>query len=357
VLNKTLQERYEVRRTIKRGGMGAVHEAWDLHLETSCAIKEMLCEVDDLASAQARFEREAKLLARLSHPGLPRVHDYFVEDGRAWLVMDYVEGEDLDSILAVVKRLDAEDVLAITHQILEVLKYLHEQSVVYKDLKPSNIMRRSDGRVFLVDFGIATTVREPDPKNTAIGTHGYAPPEQFLGKAEARSDIYSLGATMHHLLSGQAPQVPFHFAPLRQLRPELSLGLEAIVSRAVAYDAAHRFASAEFMLNALLRQESARATRRPVGKSAAAPPVATAWAPSSGSAAWGSPQPSWGTAPLTWGVSSGGSSPARPEAATRGGRSGAEYQCARCRRKVYSFSGLTLQCNACTGPMVQLGSA
>ena len=251
-----LNKRYKIERLINAGGMGAVYKAVDIKFNSLCAVKELLPSYSSPRSreeAEEWFEREAKLLAGLDHPGLPGVFDYFVVDNNYYLVMDFIDGEDLFSILEKKGNpgLPQEKVIEIAKQVLKVLHYLHSQNppVLYRDMKPGNIMAGRDGRVFLVDFGIAKVLHDRRT-HTVIGTEGYASIEQCRGKAEPRSDIYSLGATMHHLLTGESP-LPFMFDDLTKRVPGISLKLSKAVMKAVEKDAKDRFSSAVEMLRAL----------------------------------------------------------------------------------------------------------
>jgi len=215
---KILEGRYEIKKLIKAGGMGAVYKAFDRTLEYICAVKELLPSHNDIRATEW-FRWEAELLAGLNHPNMPKVTDYFIQNGRYYLVMNFIEGEDLAKLLIKEGNpgLSEEKVIEIAIEILLVLDYLHTQKppVVYRDVKPSNIMINKDGKVMLIDFGIARVLTDSDKQKTTVGTPGYAPVEQYRGKVEVRSDIYSLGATMHHLLTGLAP-LPFSFDPVKK---------------------------------------------------------------------------------------------------------------------------------------------
>lgn len=251
-----LNNRYKIEKLLKSGGMGAVYKTVDTKFNSLCAVKELLpsySSTEEQKEAAEWFEREAKLLAGLYHPGLPRVFDYFVIDKIYYLIMDFVDGEDLFSILEREGKpgLPQEKVLEWSKEVLKVLDYLHSQTppVLYRDMKPANIMLGTDGRIFLVDFGIAKVIRDQKTQ-TVIGTEGYASLEQCRGKAEIRSDIYSLGATMHHLLTGEAP-LPFRFEDLRKMVPGISRTLSVAVMKALEKDGKDRFSSAKEMLQAL----------------------------------------------------------------------------------------------------------
>ena len=254
-----LQNRYMVEALIKIGGMGAIYRGMDKRLNRYCAIKEMLSTYPDAEQkkyAERRFRVESKLLSWLDHPNLPTVLDYFIEKGHYYLVMSYIDGVDLAEILETQGNpgLREDIVIDWTVQLLDVLDYLHNQNppIVYRDLKPSNIMLHRDGRIMLIDFGIARTI-QPEGKKlkyTSIGTDGYASEEQYRGNVEPRSDIYALGATMHHILTGITP-VAFNLKPVRNHAPWVSPALERVIMKALEYEAANRFASAKEMKLAL----------------------------------------------------------------------------------------------------------
>lgn len=205
--------------------MKQVYLAEDLRLaKRSCALAEMLDAFADAATqrkAAMAFHREAEMLATLGNPHIPHVYDNFSEQNRHYLVMEYIEGTTLEEKLALSGGRLAEDAVTdIGLQTAEALEYLHglRPPSVYRDLKPSNVMVIAAGLVKLIDFGIARYF-QPLKTATAIGTQGYAAPEQYKGKAEVRSDIYALAATMHHLLTGRDPAMepPFSFPPIEFL--------------------------------------------------------------------------------------------------------------------------------------------
>ncbi|MGD0075869.1 MAG: serine/threonine-protein kinase, partial [Candidatus Binataceae bacterium] len=195
-----LDGRYRISKTVGQGGMGRVYLANDTRLANRpVAVKEMVVgEGVQEKKAIEDFAREARVLAPLSHPGIPNLIDYFVEGGRHYLVMEYVAGGDLQRFLDKLGaggRLPEAKVLRWARQILDVLVFLHQQKppIVYRDLKPGNIMIDKNGRAMLIDFGIARFL-PPGGRGTQIGSVGYAPPEQYMGKVEPRSDLYSLAA-------------------------------------------------------------------------------------------------------------------------------------------------------------------
>ncbi|MGI8813698.1 MAG: protein kinase domain-containing protein [Pyrinomonadaceae bacterium] len=261
-----LNGRYEIVRRVGGGGMGAVYLASDNNLGGVLrAVKEMVqahIEEEQQEKSISDFKRESMILSTLDHPSIPTIYDYFYDDdeGRFYLVMKYISGGDLSSRLRAAPAGKIEE-LSVTEwalQIIDVLDYLHNQpsTIVYRDLKPSNIMLDGNtGRIMLIDFGIARSISQKEEKGvTAVGTMGYAPPELFSGNVEPRSDIYSLGSTMFHLLTGADPQsnplliFDFQKNPRpRQINPQLSDQMERILMRAVEYNAEARFASAAEM--------------------------------------------------------------------------------------------------------------
>lgn len=261
-----LQERYHIERPLGVGGMSMVYLGRDLRFKDvvrQCAVKEMYQSAPDSQTRMLNlknFEREAGLLATLQHPSIPRVYDFFEENGRIYLVLELVPGKDLETVLEEANGpLDEDRVCRWAVQICDVLSYLHNhkpEPIIFRDMKPSNVMVTPDERIVLIDFGIARTLNRTDRKGTMIGTEGYSPPEQYRGIVEPQSDLYSLGATLHHLLSGSDPRLEtpftFHERPLRQLNPAVSPELEEIVARALEYDPAARWSSADEFKQALL---------------------------------------------------------------------------------------------------------
>lgn len=266
---KVLQGRYEIVRRIGGGGMGAVYLAKDRNLgEAPRAVKEMIeSHIDETQheKAVADFKRESLLLTELEHPSIPTIYDYFYDEdaGRFYLVMKYISGGDFSSRLANAPdgRLDEKVVTEWGVQIADVLHYLHTRPtpIIYRDLKPGNVMIDGNtGRVMLIDFGIARWVTKQEKGVTAVGTMGYAAPELFSGQADGRTDVYSLGATMFHLLTSADPQdnplLIFDFSKNprpRQINPALSSEIERIIMRAVEHKTESRFQSGAEMRDAL----------------------------------------------------------------------------------------------------------
>lgn len=237
--------RYYLIRVIKTGGQAVIFEAIDDSANRSYAIKEIVLPQDPERAGEA-FQRcalEARLLATLSHPGIPRFYSCLIERGRIYIVMDLVRGIDLEDFVRQRGSLSERVVLSIASQACDVLHYLHTQEtpVIFRDVKPSNIMYDSSGLVSMIDFGIARLTNSQ--RGHIMGTPGYAPPEQYRGDVSPASDIYALGATMHHLLSGRDPrgQKPFDFPDLKQLAPHISDQTAAIVHHALHIAPHERF--------------------------------------------------------------------------------------------------------------------
>lgn len=262
-------KRYRIERLAAAGGMGAVYRAIDKRFNKPCAVKEML---DDFQSEGERaqsvewFSREASLLLELNHQCIPRVRDFFVDGGRHYLVMDFIEGRTLGTVLeqeAVVAG--ANGARGVTEararqwgqQICSVLHYLHRLSppIIFRDLKPTNIMVTDNDDIKLIDFGIARTFQS-QRQATIIMTVGYAPQEQLIGNPEPRSDLYALGATLYRILTrydaaNNKPTI-FSFPPLRSLRPDVSPAFEHVIMRALAMFPDQRWPNAGEMERAII---------------------------------------------------------------------------------------------------------
>ncbi|WP_420629308.1 PQQ-binding-like beta-propeller repeat protein [Candidatus Leptofilum sp.] len=259
-----LQERYRIVGPLGAGGFSSVYQARDMrfpNVTKLCAVKEMVISTPDpqmRALTIKSFEREASMLAMLDHPAIPDVSDYFTEGDRSYLIIELIRGKDLDEWLEEqTDHLDQETAISWAMQLCDALYHLHSQKpqpIVFRDVKPSNIMLDHRERIRLIDFGIAK-VFEMGDKGTMIGTEGYSPPEQYRGQAEPAGDIYALGATLHHLLTRQDPRLepPFTFAerPISKVNPGVTPAFEAIINRCLAYDPKERFADAKALKDAL----------------------------------------------------------------------------------------------------------
>jgi serine/threonine-protein kinase len=267
---QVLNDRYRIVRLLGQGGMGAVYHAHDPVLNRAVAIKEL--QPDPITGEQAaeqvrqQFLREAQSLASLHHPNLPRVTDYFTQNRLQYLVMDYIEGQSLQElVLARHGGLDEDQVLEWADQLLSALDYIHQHNLIHRDIKPSNIRLTPDGRIFLVDFGLVKAYNADDPTTMSlfhgIGSPQYAPPEQYdaeHGHTDQRADLYALGATLYHLLTGQMPLTvtqrmsdPSAFRPPRAHSAKISPEVERVILRAMELERARRFASAADMRAAL----------------------------------------------------------------------------------------------------------
>ncbi len=263
----TLNQRYRILQPVGRGGMGLVYKAEHRRLQSIVAVKEIQntrADIDEYRTALQLCEQEARMLVRLNHPNLPRVSDAFIERDRFYLVMDFVEGTTLERRLQLNKNkpLGALQVVLWSLQLTDVLHYLHTQTppIIFRDLKPGNIMVRSDGHLFLIDFGIARRFQPGATKDTALlGSVGYSPPEQFgTGQTDPRADLYAFGATLHNLLTGIDPTTqPFKFAPAILLNSRIPESLSQLIGQCVEMETEARPSSIQEVAEALIaiRQE------------------------------------------------------------------------------------------------------
>jgi len=259
--SQILNNRYRIVKLLKQGGFGAVYRAWDLVSNSAVALKENL---ETNLNAQRQFEREAALLQGLSHPNLVKVTDYFsIPSQGQYLVMDYIEGDDLDQKLEQKGDVFSEsELLPWMLQMCEVLDYLHSQTppIIHRDIKPANIKITPRGRAVLVDFGIAKAYSAK--LKTTVGaravTPGYSPLEQYgHGITDNRTDIYALGATLYHLLTGREPEESVvranddRIIDARTLNPAISERLNEAIKISMSLSPTHRFQSARDMANSL----------------------------------------------------------------------------------------------------------
>lgn len=290
-----LRERYQIKEFISRGGMGSIYLAEDLRLEgRQCAVKEVRLDPslseETLDQTRAQFLREATVLARLDHPNLPKVSDFFSEGESDYLVMDFVPGGDLRALMMEAKQADEflqeTEVLAWAAQIASALSYLHSQQppILHRDVKPSNLKLTPNGVVKLVDFGLVKILAAQEDTVTIVqgrGTALYTPLEQYggdTGHTDVRSDVYALGATLYHLLSNTPPVEarerflhPEQMPSLRALNPEVSPRTERAVMWALSLHPEERPQSVEELQEALFGR------LEPTGRSAGRVP-APSWA-------------------------------------------------------------------------------
>ena len=288
----TLSQRYLIQEVIGVGGMGSVYRARDLHFPNVVklvAVKEMINVAPDPAVRQTivqNFEREANLLATLNHPSIPRIYDYFSQDDRSYLVLEFIHGKDLETIIAENDGfLGEEQVMMWGIQLCDVLESLHSHKpdpIIFRDMKPSNVMINHNGDVILVDFGIAKKF-QIGQKGTMIGTEGYSPPEQYRGDATQSADLYALGATLHHALTRRDPRLepPFSFneRPVRKINPSVSAELEVVINTALQYNPEDRFSSVSEMKEALLTagRKTGMLSRMPTTNLAASSAIKPLW--------------------------------------------------------------------------------
>ncbi len=261
--------RYKIEKSVAAGGMGAVYRAIDTRFNRPCAVKEMLDEFqsdNERTQAVEWFGREATLLLDLNHPCIPRVRDFFIEGGKHYLVMDFIEGKTLGEVLEKegnvvgvngTRGVPEARARSWAQQLCSVLSYLHRQTppIIFRDLKPSNIMVTDNNEVKLIDFGIARTF-QTQRQSTIIMTIGYAPPEQLHGMPEPRSDIYALGATLHRVLThhdaaNNKPSI-FSFPPVRTLRPDVSIAFDQVIMKALSPAMEQRWLNAGEMEKAII---------------------------------------------------------------------------------------------------------
>lgn len=257
-LGHVLKDRYVIKKSIGRGGMGSIYLADDNRLEgRRCAIKEVLQDTglpsDALEQARTQFYREASVLAQLDHPTLPKVSDHFSDDDRDYLVMDYVPGDDLKTLMDQARRkgqfLKMDDILSWSKQLANALVYLHGQDppVIHRDIKPSNLKLNQQGLIKLVDFGLVKQLVPDELTITVIqgrGTALYTPLEQYggdTGHTDNRSDIYAFGATFYHLMTNTPPAeakqrflVPESLLPPREINSSIPRDFEKAILSAMA---------------------------------------------------------------------------------------------------------------------------
>lgn len=255
-IGSVIDGKYKILNKIGQGGMSVVYLAMNERANKQWAIKEVRKDgTQNYEVVKQGLIVETDLLKRLNHPNLPSIIDVIDEDETFLIVMDYIEGNPLDKALKEHGAQNQEDVVRWSIELCDVLGYLHSRqpAIIYRDMKPANVMLRPDGHVTLIDFGTAREYKSRSSQDTAyLGTKEYAAPEQFggQGQTDARTDIYTLGATMYHLVTGQNPMAPpfYKMLPIRAINPALSSGLERIIIRCTQENPQDRYQScAELM--------------------------------------------------------------------------------------------------------------
>ena len=258
-----LDEKYEILRRIGEGGMSIVYLARNNRMNMQLAVKEIKNDGSKSTEVLLKgLEREANILKDVDHPVIPRIIDIVKHSGTICVVMDFIEGENLADKLKEVERFSQDKVIEWGLELASALEYLHSMNppIIYRDMKPSNVMLKPDGGVKLIDFGTAKTYDiENNADTTALGTRGYAAPEQFgdaqgrgIYKTDARTDIYNLGATLYHMVTGKNPQEPpYEMVPIREVDPMLSTGLEQIILKCTKPNPNERYQSCSELIYAL----------------------------------------------------------------------------------------------------------
>ena len=267
---QVIDNKYEVLKLIGRGGMSRVYLAMDKRLNKQWAVKEIQKNARDanneivIQSAIA----EANMIKSLDHPAIVRIVDIIDSNDVIYIIEDYIEGETLSTILEENGAQPQDTVIEWAMQICEALEYLHTRKppIIYRDMKPANVMLKPDGNIKIIDFGIAREYKERSLADTVnLGTRGYAAPEQFgkRGQTDARTDIYCLGVTLYHLLTGKNPsEPPYEIYPIRHWNPQLSAGLETIIQKCTQVNPEDRYQSCAELLYALQHHEEYGAVYR-----------------------------------------------------------------------------------------------
>lgn len=254
--------KYKILNKVGQGGMSVVYLAMNEKANKQWAVKEVRKDgVKDFEVVKQGLVAETDILKKLSHPNLPSIIDVIDTDESFIIIMDYIQGNSLNKALEEYGAQPQENVIAWAKQLCDVLGYLHTRTpaIIYRDMKPANIMLKPDGNVTLIDFGTAREYKEKNlADTTCLGTVGYAAPEQFggMGQTDARTDIYCLGATLYHLVTGKNPcEPPYEIRPIREINPSLSSGLERIILKCTQRDPNDRYQSAAELMYALEHYE------------------------------------------------------------------------------------------------------
>ena len=269
-VGQVIDDKYEILKLIGKGGMSKVYLAMDKRLNKQWAVKEVQKNARDNNNevvVQSAIE-EAQMIKELDHPAIVRIVDIIENDEVIYIIEDYIEGETLGSIVEEHGAQPQKLVIDWAMQLCEALEYLHTRKppIIYRDMKPANVMLKPDGNVKVIDFGIAREYKEHGLADTInLGTRGYAAPEQFgdKGQTDARTDVYCLGATIYHLVSGHNPaEPPYEMKPIRYWNPQLSAGLEVIIQKCTQFNPEDRYQSCAELLYALLHYEEYGAAYR-----------------------------------------------------------------------------------------------
>jgi len=252
-IGSVIDGKYEILKQIGKGGMSFVYLSMDKRLNKQWAIKEIRKrgngKNDEIVINS--LLAEAKMMKMLDHPALPRIVDIIDDSETIYIVMDYIEGESLDKIILEYGPQPEELVIDWAKQLCDVLGYLHSKKIIYRDMKPANVMLKPEGNLKVIDFGIAREYKEQNTADTTVlGTKGYASPEHYGARqTDARSDIFTLGMTLHHLLTGVDPRTPdYMYASVRQWNPNLSDGIEAIIDKCTAISPEDRYQSCDELM-------------------------------------------------------------------------------------------------------------
>ena len=254
--------KYKILNKVGQGGMSVVYLAMNEKANKQWAVKEVRKDgIKDFEVVKQGLVAETDILKKLSHPNLPSIIDVIDTDESFIIIMDYIQGNSLNKALEEYGAQSQENVITWAKQLCDVLGYLHTRTpaIIYRDMKPANVMLKPDGNVTLIDFGTAREYKEKNlADTTCLGTVGYAAPEQFggMGQTDARTDIYCLGATLYHLVTGKNPcEPPYEILPIRQINPALSSGLERIILKCTQRDPNDRYQSAAELMYALEHYE------------------------------------------------------------------------------------------------------
>ena len=260
-IGTVLEGKYEILKKIGSGGMSTVFLAMDNRLNKQWAVKKIKKKGNGKNDEMVvnSLLAEANMMKRLDHPALPRIVDIIDKGYTIFIVMDYIEGESLDKVLLEYGAQPEEYVIQWAKELANALDYLHSQTppIIYRDMKPANVMLKPEGNIKIIDFGIAREYKEQNLADTTVlGTRGYAPPEQYSGQTDPRSDIYALGMTMHHLLTGVDPRKGEAYASVRQWNPALSEGIEAIIDKCVQPAPENRYQNCQDLIYDLCHPEA-----------------------------------------------------------------------------------------------------